>query len=56
MKRKHNDQTFEYTPSQTNSNVGYTWFACNSRKVKIAHETSLTSIQTLFMIISKGDS
>ena len=34
MKRKHNDKTIQYTPSPTNRKVGFTWFACNSCKVK----------------------
>ena len=34
MKSKHHDKTIQYTPSPTNRKVGYTWFACNSCKVK----------------------
>ena len=35
MKRKHNDKTTQYIPSPHDRKVGYTWFACNSCKVKI---------------------
>ena len=41
MKRKHKDKTIQYTPNPTNRRVGYTWFACNSCKVKIYPETKL---------------
>ena len=41
MKRKHNDKTIQYTPSLTNWKVGYTWFACNSCKVKKCTEIEL---------------
>ena len=34
MKRKHKDKNIQYTPNPTNRTVGYTWFACNSCKVK----------------------
>ena len=34
VKRKHNDKTIQYTTSQTNMKVGYTWFACNRFKVE----------------------
>ena len=49
MKRKHSDTTIQYLPIQINIKVGYTWFACNSWKVKNAPKTSLKTIQKLFM-------
>ena len=39
MKRKHNDKTTQFIESPHIRKVGYTWFACNSCKVKIPPKT-----------------
>ena len=46
MKRKQNYKTVQYTPIPTNRKVDYTWFACNSRKVKDPHKKNKFEFHT----------